>query len=355
MRKMPRPFELDPAELQQRLDEMVEATFGDLQSEFWVMPKGNGFIEYLDFQAAYEVLKRTTAAFTKLDEGSVWDALEEDALTLVVLRTILGVSPPEWASLAKAEYGVEVPQGAARGLDTRVRQQRDCLARVRRKPESTTHKRVAALVSIAIEHITRGAPAGAEDTVHRLAKVDTSDGLASLRHVAASHVPYAVLLYERYLGSPFISHRNSVSTLVGDVMESAIEERLSHVKVTFRKTKRAERVRGFDQAPDFFVPTEMAPTVLIEAKITSDDGTARDKVARILRLAEMRDRRLRDGQPSFELVACIDGRGFGVRRQDMRDMLTATKGKVFTLTTLDRLIEHTRIKEFLPRGSGPRS
>ena len=56
---------------------------------------------------------------------------------------------------------------------------------------------------------------------------------------------------------------------------------------------------------------------------------------------------------SFELVACVDGRGFGVRRQDMRDMLTAAKGKVFTLSTLDQLIQHTRLSEFLPRNRRP--
>ncbi len=59
----------------------------------------------------------------------------------------------------------------------------------------------------------------------------------------------------------------------------------------------------------------------------------------------MRDERLRSGQPTFQVVACIDGRGFGVRRQDMKDMLTATLGKVFTLATLDRLIDQTRLKE----------
>jgi hypothetical protein len=32
----------------------------------------------------------------------------------------------------------------------------------------------------------------------------------------------------------------------------------------------------------------------------------------------------------------------------MQDMLTATKGKVFTLATLGRLIDHTRVQEFLP-------
>jgi hypothetical protein len=181
--------------------------------------------------------------------------------------------------------------------------------------------------------------------------VDTGDGLASLQHVAAMHVPYAVLLYERYLGRPFASYRDAVSELVGDVMESAIEERLARAKITFRKTKRAERLPGFDQAPDFIVPTELAPAVIIEAKITGDDGTARDKVARILRLATMRDRRVATGEAAFEVVACVDGRGFGVRRQDMRDMLLATKGKLFTLSTLDHLIAYTALKDFLPAAS----
>jgi hypothetical protein len=196
--------------------------------------------------------------------------------------------------------------------------------------------------------ISKGAPAGAADAVHRLDKVDTAHGLDSLRYIAAQHVPYAMLLYERYLGRPFATHRDAVSELVGDVMETAIEERLSRARITFRKTKRAERVPGYDQAPDFFVPDEFNPAVIIEAKITGDDGTARDKVARIERLTWMRDERGRQGLLPFEVVACIDGRGFGVRREDMRNLLIKTHGKIFTLSTLDQLIGQTRLREFLP-------
>jgi hypothetical protein len=88
---------------------------------------------------------------------------------------------------------------------------------------------------------------------------------------------------------------------------------------------------------------------IIEAKITGDDGTARDKVSRVKDLAQMRDERRRAGEPAFEVVACIDGRGFGVRRADMRDLLLITEGKVFTLATLDQLIPSTRLREFLPK------
>ena len=133
---------------------------------------------------------------------------------------------------------------------------------------------------------------------------------------------------------------------MGDNLESAIEDVLSKAGVSYRKTKRAERVSGFDQAPDFIVPTEFNPKVIIEAKITEDDGTARDKVTRIQHLGELSLAGQPPDQPKFEVVACIAGRGFGVRREDMRKMLIATRGKVFTLKNSDRLVDHTKLAAF---------
>jgi len=52
------------------------------------------------------------------------------------------------------------------------------------------------------------------------------------------------------------------------------------------------------------------------------------------------------GKPKYEVIACIAGRGFGVRREDMKKMLLATHGKVFTLQHLSKLVECTRLKEF---------
>jgi hypothetical protein len=231
---------------------------------------------------------------------------------------------------------VDVPQNEARRLDRVVRDQRGYFRDL--DPLGLTARRVDALVVTAVATVARGAPPGTLDVVHRVAKFDTTDGLASLQRAAGDRVPYPTLLYERYLGRPFASHRDAVSELVGDVMESAIAERLTRAGVPCRKTGRAERIPGFPQAPDFLVPSEVAPTVVIEAKITNDDGTARDKVTRILQLANLRDERLREGLPSFEVVACVDGRGFGVRKEDMRKMLLATRGKVFTLETLGDLV-----------------
>lgn len=195
-----------------------------------------------------------------------------------------------------------------------------------------------------------GAPKGPPDILHRLDKADTRNGLKSIQPLADLGVPYAMLLYERFLGRPFAGHRDSVSELVGDVLESAIEGVLTGAKVSFRKTKRAERVAGFDQAPDFIVPDEFNPKIVIEAKITEDDGTARDKVTRVQHLGSLSMKGRRPSQaPRFEVVACIAGRGFKVRREDMKKLLLATRGKVFTLRNLDRLVASTKLSEFRVR------
>ena len=157
--------------------------------------------------------------------------------------------------------------------------------------------------------------------------------------------PYAMLLYERFLGRPFAGHRDSVSGLVGDSLESAIEDVLTKAGISYRKTKRAEKLPGFDQAPDFVVPDEFSPQVVIEAKIAEDDGTARDKVTRIQHLGALSTADMPAGQQKYQVIACIAGRGFRVRAEDMKKMLLATRGKVFTLKTLGRLVECSRLGE----------
>jgi hypothetical protein len=111
----------------------------------------------------------------------------------------------------------------------------------------------------------------------------------------------------------------------------------SFEELQVNKTKRAEKIPEFDQAPDFILPSEFNPQIVIEAKITEDDGTARDKVTRIQHLAELSQQRERITGIGFAVIAAIGGRGFGVRREDMRKLLLSTKGNVFTPKTIHRL------------------
>jgi hypothetical protein len=340
------PFEATLEEILKDPEPFVDAVFSCLESEFLVMPKGAGFVEYAVFERGYEALKGATRNFTEMLPERVFPVTVDEPISIVVLRTMLGFTPPEWGYVATHRTGVEVSQGFIRSLDRKVRMAPETPLNI----NGVTKSRLEALVRTACQLLTEGVPEVREDQIHRLDKADTKRGLESVRNLAGMGVPYAMLLYERFLGRPFAGHRDSVSELIGDSLESAIEETLSKAGVSFRKTKRAEKIEGFDQAPDFIVPSEFNPQVIIEAKITEDDGTARDKVTRIQHLGELSLAGRSPDDPKYEVIACIGGRGFGVRREDMKKLLIATRGKVFTAKTLDQMVQYTRLKEFVSKG-----
>lgn len=340
---MPFSFEASIQQVNANLDVYVDAVFETLHSSFLTIPKGPGFIDFPTFDAGYEALKRETGNFRDISSQAFIRAVYVAPISFVVLRAILGFTPPEWAYETTERTGVRVDQGAARSIDKGMR----ILALDSRVDKGgITDNRIKAMLSAAVSLLTEGI--GSVDgrvLLHRLDKIDTSEGLRSLEPVADLGVPYSVLLYERFLGRPFAGHRDAVSELVGDVVESAIETTLSARGVSFRKTKRAEKIAGFDQAPDFIIPNELNPSIIIEAKLTEDDGTARDKVSRVQNLKALRDA---EGK-TYQIVACIAGRGFKCRREDMRRLLQATDGLVFTLDTIDRVVDCTRIREFVSK------
>ena len=342
---MPFPFEATLSEIEASLDVYVDSVFSCLESDFLLLPKGPGFVEYPVFEKGYEALKQATRDFSDLSPQRMLDAIVQTPMAFIVLRSILGFTPPEWAYLTSLRGTVQVTQGSVRTLDRKIRMAPLEPLRL----GDLMRSRLQALVQTASELIQEGASNDDAGKVHRLDKADTSDGPAGIQNLSRLGVPYAMLLYERLLGRPFAGHRDSVSEIVGDSMEAAVENVLSAAAISYRKTKRAERLPGFDQAPDFVIPDEFNPAVVIEAKITEDDGTARDKVTRIQHLHSLSMAGQPSDCPKYEVVACIGGRGFGVRREDMKKMLLATRGKVFTFKTLPHLVEFTGLSDFQVR------
>jgi hypothetical protein len=340
------PFEATLDEIKANTEAFVSSVFSCLESDFLTMPKGNGFIEYPVFEKGYEALKQASSGFSELTAEKILPVTFSEPISIVVLRSMLGFTPPEWAYITTQKTAIQVTQGYVRSLDRKVRMAPETPL----NDSGVTADRLRALVKTACELLLEGAPEVDAESLHRLDKADTKLGTSGLRSLAEIGVPFAMLLYERFLGRPFAGHRDSVSDLIGDSLESAIEEILSKAGISYRKTKRAERIQGFDQTPDFIIPSEFNPQIIIEAKITEDDGTARDKATRIQHLGQLSTEGLPDGQTRYEVIACIGGRGFGVRRGDMEKMLFATKGKMFTLKTLDRLVDCTRLKEFKSKG-----
>jgi hypothetical protein len=211
------PFKVHFDEIARDPDEYVDAVFSCLESEFLVMPKGAGFVEYPAFERGYEALKSATKGFSEIEPTSVLPTTLAEPISIVVLRTMLGFTPPEWGYVTTRRTGVNVTQGFVRSLDRKIRM----------SPENplnangATGERLEALVETACLLLAEGVPRVEHDQLHRLNKADTKSGLDSIRNIAGMGVPYAMLLYERFLGRPFAGHRDSVSELVGDSLESA--------------------------------------------------------------------------------------------------------------------------------------
>ncbi len=100
------PFEAPPHELLARTDAFVEEVFSSLESAFLVMPRGQGFVTFPDFENGYEALKQITKNFSELEEPSIFATALRIPLVLVVLRTMLGFTPSEWAYVAGQSAGL---------------------------------------------------------------------------------------------------------------------------------------------------------------------------------------------------------------------------------------------------------
>src|SRR2546428_11849011 len=89
------PFQVSADQLEEHLEGFVTATMGSLSSFYLELPRGGSFLDYEPFREAYNELRTATADFTALDRHSVREAAENNSLVLVVLRCIVGLTPPE--------------------------------------------------------------------------------------------------------------------------------------------------------------------------------------------------------------------------------------------------------------------
>lgn len=170
------PFEVPFEEVLKDPDIYVSSVFSCLESEFLVMPKGPGFVDYATFENGYETLKKATSGFSHISAENIYPAILSMPISIVVLRSMLGFTPPEWAYITTQHTGVNVSQGFARSLDRKIRMMPE-------KPLNTkgiTVTRLRALVETACELLVQGAPEIETDKIHRLNKADTKTGQAGV-------------------------------------------------------------------------------------------------------------------------------------------------------------------------------
>src|SRR5208283_1674125 len=160
------PFEVALDEILQDPEQYVDAVFSCLESEFLTMPKGTGFVDYPLFERGYEALKAATSGFNELAPENILPVVVAEPIAIVVLRSMLGFTPPEWGYLATQRTGVNVAQGFVRALDRKVRMEPTKHLRI----DGVTKERLYALVDTACNLLTQDVPAVNGGQLHRLDK-----------------------------------------------------------------------------------------------------------------------------------------------------------------------------------------
>jgi len=163
------PFEVSLDVILQDPESYVNAVFSCLESEFLVLPKGPGFVEYPVFERGYEALKAATEGFSQLDPDKIFAVTVTEPIAIVVLRSMLGFTPPEWGYVTTQRTSISVTQGFVRSLDRKVRMAPE----TELNTNGATKERLKAMVQTACQLLSAGVPEVNGDQLHRLDKADT--------------------------------------------------------------------------------------------------------------------------------------------------------------------------------------
>jgi len=185
------PFEATFEDILKDPEIYVDSVFSCLESEFLVMPKGSGFVEYPVFERGYEALKTATKGFSNFKSAAVMSVTLQEPMSIVVLRTMLGFTPPEWGYVTSQRTGTVVTQGFVRSLDRKIRMAPDSPISI----NGVTRERLMALIDTACRLLLEGVPQVFPEQLHLLDKADTRHGAESIANLAGMGVPYSMLLY----------------------------------------------------------------------------------------------------------------------------------------------------------------
>jgi hypothetical protein len=291
------------------------------------------FYEEKYFAEAYDAAIQATRGFTEVSEEDLIRTLQSDPRTLLVFRTILGLTREEFAqSTTLAGQPVGLPCLTPAKVDSMERH------------GSTANEDQARVATKTLLHVMDGtlfgeAPPGLRS---KQDKPDTALGWRSVQKFAARGVPFATFLHQRHYGGAYRQVLDATSTQRGNLIEDAVETLFNEHRVPFLRTgsnNQAEIATRFEvrvtPAPDFVVFDNAGSLkAMLECKGTNNGGTARDKA---LRFRTLREESVRLG--GIPLIAVLSGLGWTRLNDALGPVVRDTEGRVFTLSTLHSMLE----------------
>lgn len=290
------------------------------------------FYEPRVFSDAYRLAEEGTEGFTRVSVSDLAALLEAEPTTLLVFRTILGLTKEEFAHSTNLAAGpldlAGISSGKVDAMERRGTATTEDQARV-----------VAETIAQVMAGTLFGEPPG--DLRSKQAKPDTQAGWATVERFAASGVPYSVFLHQRHYGGAFRQVLDATSSKRGDLIEDAVEALFRENGVPYIRTgshNQGDIEERFEvrvtPAPDFVVFDESGTLrAMLECKGTNNGGTARDKA---LRFERLRDESIRLG--GIPLLAVLGGMGWARVNDTLGPVVRDTDGRVFTLATLPEML-----------------
>jgi hypothetical protein len=285
------------------------------------------------FEQVYAAAGVATAGFTQVTEAELTSVLVSDPRTLLVFRTIMGLTKGEFAHAT-------IMVGEPIGLSPLSANKVDAMER---NATATTDEQ-ATVAAKTLSRIIDGSLFGVapRGLVTKQAKPDTANGWSSVRRFASGGVPFSLFLHQRHYGGAFRQVLDATSTKRGDLIEDAVEALFKGNGVPYIRTSshnQGEIAARFEvrvaPAPDFVVfDKSKTLRAILECKGTNDGGTARDKA---LRFAKLRGESNRLG--GIPLIAVLGGIGWARVNDALGPVLRDTDGRVFTLSTLAAMLE----------------
>lgn len=203
------------------------------------------------FQDVYREAAGDTAGFTVITTADLAPVLENDPRTLLIFRTMLGLTKDEFAhSTALVGEALDLPGITAGKVDSMER----CGTAI----SADQARVVAETVTRVLAGTVFGEPPG--HLRSKQDKPDTVDGWNTVQQFAADGVPYATFLHQRHYGGAFRQVLDATSSLRGDLIEDAVQTLFRDNGIPHIRTgshNQAEIEERFEvrvtPAPDFVV------------------------------------------------------------------------------------------------------
>jgi hypothetical protein len=284
------------------------------------------------FEEVYEVAERETEGFNRIAEAELTELIRGDPRTLLIFRTIVGLTKEEFAHSTKLA-------GDPLGLESLSSSKVDSMERKGSSTSRLQAQVAAVTLCRVIDGTLFGEPPG--DLRSKQSKPDTMEGWITVRDFAREGVPFALFLHQRHYGGAFGQILNATSMKRGNLIEDAVESLFKTHSIPYLRTgshNQAEIAERFEvrvtPSPDFVV-FDSSDTLrgMLECKGTNQGGTARDKA---LRFNKLRDEAIRLG--GVPLIAVLGGMGWARVNDTLGPVIRDTDGRVFTVATLSEML-----------------